>query len=102
MAISLKPGVSIAGVRPEMVLVIQIVASIYKKLGYLCVITSVTDGKHSRGSRHYVGLAADFRTRDMPKAIQNALYSRVVEALGTECDVVLEPTHLHVEYDPER
>ncbi len=63
------------------------------------VITSVTEGRHKIGSRHYEGMAFDFRRW----SIQDV--TRFVEALrfhlGRHYDVVVESTHVHVEYDPK-
>jgi len=67
------------GIRPEMVLAATIVTSVYSEFNNAeCVITSITDGQHGPKSHH----------------------SRVQACLGDEFDVVLEKTHLHVEFDP--
>ena len=58
----IKPGVSIAGIRPEMLLGLYIVDPIIESFGQETVVTSAVDGKHGKGSRHYIGLAADLRT----------------------------------------
>jgi len=96
-----KPGVKIGGMRPELVYGIMIVASVYGYHGYDCVVTCVTDGYHVKGSRHYVGLAAGTRTRDLREGLAIEIAGQVQENLGADWDVTLEPTHLHFEYDPE-
>ena len=102
MHLSLKPGVKMFGVRPEMVLAATVVASVYSEFNNSqCVITSITDGKHRKNSIHYKGFAMDFRTRHIPIGMLGTLRARVQACLGSEFDVVLEETHLHVEYDPE-
>jgi hypothetical protein len=63
-------------------------------------ITSIVDGDHSEHSRHYVGLAFDIRIWYMPNPADFAKWLR--EHLGTNYDVVLEDTHIHVEFDPDR
>lgn len=95
----IKQGVSIKGLRPEMLLGIYIVDPIIESYGQEAVITSCTDGKHKKGSRHYIGLASDFRTwtLDSPEKCVRAMQ----EALGNEFDVILETDHIHIEYDPE-
>lgn len=99
--LSLKNGVSLRGMQPQVLLAVQVALQAYTDAGYDLVITSCTDGKHSRGSRHYVGLAVDFRIRHVDKESLPEIYRRIKEALGTEYDVILEKTHIHVEYDPE-
>ncbi len=100
--IKLKSGVSLKGLKPEMLAGLLIVNSVYSEMGYHTIVTSCNDGKHSRGSLHYVGLAVDTRTRNIPTAEQkDKLKDDVAEALGWEFDVVLESDHLHVEYQPK-
>ena len=102
LMISLKEGVKLTGLKPEMVVGFIIVSSIYEFLGYDCVITSGLDGAHSKTSLHYAGCALDFRTRQMIASDKKELSERCKEALGEDFDVVLEQTHLHVEYQPRR
>jgi len=65
------------------------------------IITSASDGAHSKGSKHYTGHALDFRTRNMTIAEKRSLVGLVTEALGKEFDIVLEEDHLHVEFQPK-
>lgn len=66
------------------------------------VITSCLDGQHMATSLHYKGLAVDLRTRTLPteEAVEAAV-SALRLRLGRAYDVVHEPTHIHVEYDPK-
>lgn len=68
------------------------------------VITAATDGPHSRASLHYSGSALDFRTRDLglDRHGMESLAKTLRERLGHDFDVVLEETHLHVEWQPKR
>ena len=103
----LKAGVSILGVRSELVLAMQIAQEVYRELevGAL-TITSVTDSRHSRTSLHYVGLAFDIRTRNGFDQWDSKEKHRVARALRialqSEFDVVVEGTHIHIEYQPKR
>jgi hypothetical protein len=105
----LKPGVSLRGVKPETVAGMHIADGVCNDRFYELVITSVTDGKHSPNSLHYVGYAFDMRTRyafdmrtrGLPQVLQNNLAADLREALGQEFDVVLEKTHIHVEFQPK-
>ena len=94
----LKHNVSLLGMKPEIVVGMMAAQEVCRELGVDLILTSVTDGKHSKGSRHYSGLAFDMRTRHM-KDPKDA-HRRLSEALGEQFDVVLESTHIHVEYDP--
>lgn len=100
--IQIKPGVNLSGLRPEMIIAVLAANAVYQKHNYPLVLTSVTDGKHGRNSLHYVGLAIDFRTNfinhDNEKVI---IKDKIKECLGDQFDVVLEATHIHVEYQPE-
>lgn len=104
----LKTGVSILGVRSELVLGMFIASSVYRMLMLgVMVITSVTDGRHSRTSLHYLALAFDIRTRDesgvqWPKSEKYGVAKALREALGEDFDVVVERTHIHIEYQPKR
>ncbi len=98
----LKDGVRLHGLRPEMLVGLQVVHSIFDKHGKTCVVTSANDSAHSRGSLHYQGWALDFRTRHLSdQSEKDRLAASVKKALGGDFDVVLESTHLHVEWDPD-
>lgn len=103
--IQFKDGVSIRGIRPELVLAITVAEQVVGQVcdGQNATVTSVVDGTHSITSLHYIGHAFDLRTRDMDAAQSDA----VVETLGMilaplgDFDVVLEDDHIHVEWQPK-
>tara|TARA_Y100000310_G_scaffold312514_1_gene359886 strand:- start:1701 stop:2024 length:324 start_codon:yes stop_codon:yes gene_type:complete len=64
------------------------------------IITSAVDRKHKRGSKHYSGQAIDLRSGDLDAAQIANLAELLINALGDEFDVVVESTHIHIEYDP--
>lgn len=97
----LKAGVDLRGLSPQMSLAYTIIARVYSRLGQECVITSCSDGKHGLFSLHYKGKAMDFRTWGFNEKGKQVLAEKVKEALGYQFDVVLEGTHLHVEFDPK-
>ena len=114
--ISCKRGVKLDGLRAEMSLALPVVAYAYATFGTDCIITSGTegdpsDGVHSALSKHYTGEALDFRTR-MFRSVSfgydkfeadsriEMLASLIRESLTDEYDVVVESTHIHVEFDP--
>jgi hypothetical protein len=89
------------------------------------VVTSAADGTHSTNSRHYPGLAFDIRymgdreggvdiSRIMPPGLiplgdvdfahaqrdETIRWSkRLAQVLGSDYDVVVEKTHMHIEWD---
>ncbi len=97
----LKAGVRVLGARPEAILAMQAAADVLRRHDVEFVITSVTDGRHSRGSAHYAGNAFDFRTRHLGPGLPARVGAELTRALGGDYDVVLEATHIHVEYDPK-
>lgn len=104
----LKAGVRVSGIRPETLLALLIADSLYTAAGVELVVTSVVDGRHKAGSRHFAAFAADLRTKNLPSSTPAGVMRNLLgEALGEDFDVVLEDAggeneHLHVEYDPKR
>ena len=108
----LKNGVSSAGVKTEILLIIPMVEQVFNEYGKELIITSITDGKHSKNSLHYEGLAFDCRIRHLIpnfKSFQNQTLKAMVaeiaqkirEKVGSQYDVVQERTHIHIEFDPK-
>lgn len=106
--IELKSGVRLEGVKPETVLAIMVAQSVFVKAGHKFTVTSISDGKHRKGSFHYSGFAFDIRTwadnhgTQLPDRIKEFLAQKLRDALGEEFDVVVEATHIHVEMDVRR
>lgn len=98
----LKNGVKVSGVKPELLLGLMITYDIFKTAGRYLVITCVTDShEHKPKSLHNVGQAADIRTRDLLPGEAQSIASKMREALGPDYDVVVEGTHIHLEFDPK-
>jgi hypothetical protein len=104
--ISLKRGVSISGVRPELVIAMVVVSDVMAIYGDDCFITSVVEGKHSYNSLHYSGCAFDIRAKDLDTMeVAELVVEDIAEALTDDFDVILEwgdgiAPHIHVEYQP--
>lgn len=100
--VKLGDGCIIQGLHPQMQIANCLLYALYQRFGVSeLLITHALDGKHGQGSLHPKGRACDYRTWEVSPM---RLYDLVLEArriLGTDYDVVLEPTHLHVEYDPD-
>lgn len=108
MSIRLKAGVSLRGMRPEVLFAINVADPVYARYEVECVVTAGADSEHSRGSLHYVGLAADLRTQHLGLTMEQKLAIReeLEKRLGSEYDVVLEDPngpkeHIHVEFQPK-
>jgi len=73
--------------------------------GHEAVLTSCDEGNHSPGSLHYAGQAVDVALPGSHGMTSKASSVDVVSALrkelGPDYDIVLEQTHIHVEYDPK-
>ena len=95
-------GAKVNGLRPEMVLAYIIACFVYAEYDADCTLTEGTGGKHGIGSLHYVGLAMDlriwsFKTPEILAEVVDKLKSR----LGDQYDVVLEGSHIHIEFQPK-
>ena len=71
-----------------------------------CMLTSGIDGVHKVGSLHGVGLAFDFRTKNLSNMEKDKLVGELKRRLTADFDVLLESRgeeneHLHVEFDPK-
>lgn len=65
-------------------------------------ITSGEDGRHSHTSKHYAGDAVDLRTRYFTAEVAREVARELSAAAGPNYDVILEDTHIHMEYHPKR
>lgn len=101
----LKTGVDISNIQPQIVFALIPADALYRDEGIECVITSGRDGKHSLTSLHYSGNAVDLRTRDLKvkdSFLPSLIRDRLADRLGVDYDVILEKTHIHLEYQPRR
>ena len=98
---TLKPGSKTRGMRPELLLGLIVADAAYRAIGVELVVTEVTGSTHKPGSLHYVGLAADLRTSNVPDAQRGPLLNQLKVTLGVEFDVVIEEDHIHIEFQPK-
>jgi len=96
----IKPGVIIQGVRPELLVAIQVADVVYTQAGHELLITSLLDGQHSRNSLHYTGCAVDIGVRGLDAAEINDIVLALKKRLTRDFDVIVESTHIHIEYQP--
>lgn len=96
----LKKGVSVGGIFPEVLLALYIADQVYRDLFKAnLVVTSLRDGKHKAGSKHFSGQAADLRIWGLEDKV-GMVVAALSAALGKDYDVVAEVDHIHLEYDP--
>lgn len=92
-------AVNIHGLQVQMQPVLRYAGAIWQEQGQELVVTSARDGMHSAGSLHYYGYAVDLRTRDFSDSAKRIVQKELQTALGSSYDVILESTHMHVEYN---
>ena len=101
--LSMKVGVNPIGVRPEILLAVMIAEGVFAEEGYDCIVTSFNDSVHSDTSRHYLGMAIDFRTKHLPNdAIAREIAEELRKRLGRHYLVLFEHNHIHVGYKPRK
>lgn len=100
----IKPGATLLGLVPQMVVALLAIRDEYSKRNTEVVITSGNDGIHSEKSRHYAGTALDVRTRNLPTpALDGPLIAETLtNNLGRDFYVLFEGDHIHVQYAPKR
>lgn len=86
------------GVTPRNLVICAAAANVASGMGVDVTITAGTDGKHMVGSKHYTGEALDIRLLGVRTTEFRTL---LAIRLGAGYQVILEPDHIHVEYDPK-
>ena len=101
----LAPNVSLRGLQAPLLIGLQALQAIASKIGIEeLVLTSVTDGKHSVKSLHYVGAACDIRSKTLAKEQKQALLLAFNSQMGRQFDFIIEDVglsneHFHLEHD---
>lgn len=101
-----KAGVSITGARAELVLGLVLAEQVFRDWRAPLVVTSVMDGRHAQGSLHYLGLAADLRSKHLETELRERVLRGLEDTLGPlGFQVLLEDEgesneHIHLEHDP--
>lgn len=97
----LKKGVSLLGVKPEMIIGLMVADQCYKDAGFTLVVTSLVDGKHSKTSRHYLGLAGDLRTHNIhnPEAMVLKLKEQLPEFVIIFENKGKPQEHIHMQFN---
>lgn len=102
--IETKEGVLVYGLKAEALLALIVTDQVMEKHGIKrCVLTSAADGEHSENSYHYGGDAIDIRDWYFDSDEQKEVVVAEIRArLTKEYDVVVESTHIHIEFDRRR
>ena len=94
----LKEGVDISRLRPEIRRKLNTIASSIELVTLTeLIITSTYEGTHKPGSLHYANLAIDIRLTPKSKELVKALKLN----LGTDYLILLESTHIHIQWNGE-
>lgn len=102
-----KIGVLINGIKPETVVALLVVSTIFVKWDMPLEVTSIVEGRHSRKSLHYPGFALDIGLKGfINEGRAKRIALEIDQALTLEFDVVLEwagedGDHIHIEFQPK-
>lgn len=109
----IKLGVEITRLDNSIRKKLGVINAVYMTIGFEPVITSTFEGNHIAGSWHYQNKAIDFRlpeqcprTKPLPDYLDwNQVNSQLVielkRKLGDDYDIILENSHIHIEFDPK-
>ncbi len=97
-----RPGVVLEGLHSQLWYALGFADAVHQQLaGSELVVTSGLDGQHMENSLHYVGLAADVRTRDTPENLVRAMRHFLREHLTPRgFQVIYEGAHMHIQFQP--
>jgi len=93
----IKAGVDISRLNREIRRALPVLGLVCERLKSSLHISSTYEGNHGAGSLHYSNDAFDFTEPSL--LIFEVIKLR--EKLGLNYDVVVEPDHIHIEYDPK-
>lgn len=95
--------VSLVGLTTQALFAMIVAEQVAIAHGAELVITSGTEAnvKHSLTSLHYSGNAFDMRTRFWQPAEIKQVRDEIAARLGIHFDVIIEKTHIHIEYQPK-
>lgn len=90
------------GMKAEALIAAIVANEVVAGYGHNLTITSICDGTHGENSYHYDGYAIDIRTRMLSSDETSRVAAEIKNRLGPFYDVVIENTHIHIEFDARR
>ena len=103
-----KDGVILLNPHPAILYALEVVNLYWRHaFGRPPTLTAGRDGVHSEKSLHYGTpedtreRAIDLRTNDLDGTQKAQARAGLIRLLGPLFDVVLEATHMHIEFDPK-
>jgi len=97
--IIINDGVDVRNLHIKMWDALYTILPLFESKGKNLIVTSALDGKHGWGSLHYVGCAVDIRRWGID--LINEFVNLIKDILPSGFDVVLEDTHIHIEWQPK-
>lgn len=110
----LGPKALSRGVSAEIACVVPFVKSVFDNHNIPCILTSITDRTHGKGSLHYTGDAVDVLWSEKWEADSITVDAQLFMAvngisrgtalsigLAVDYDVVFERDHFHIEFQPK-
>lgn len=99
--------VNFKDLHPALTLASYRLDALLNNLALDCWITSGNDRKHKAGSKHYTGLALDYRSHHIPRQELDAVVVQLKSALGPSFYVELEDKneaneHIHVQFNGQK
>jgi len=100
MTLRIKAGVKLPPA-VAMAVLLRVAEDAFSLRDSSCTLTSGLEGKHGVKSLHPKGRALDFRTFELSAGADQSVAEYMQACLGDDFDVVVEPDHIHAEYDPK-
>ncbi len=97
----IKLGVDISRLDRTLRKKLTSINNVFSQNGTEAIITSTYEGDHSLGSLHYANQAIDFRRLNIQSTVLERIVESLKKELGTDFDIILEETHIHIEFDPK-
>lgn len=92
-----KYGVQFNYLQVPMFNALTVIEAAFNYFDSQLVITSGSEGKHMKGSKHPIGGAVDCRTRHLTLKIKRWIVERLKRDLSPKFDIVRHRTHIHIE-----
>jgi hypothetical protein len=99
--LKIKPGVQLAGIKPEMCVVLDIVPTVFARHGYDCWLTCAVEPREE--GKHPYGQALDFdSSTNIPESVGREIQTMTKAFLGPGFGVIWHGPrwHLHVQCPP--